>query len=189
MKLIVRTKEFIADKDFKEILPAELGSITFGLIAGILLTTITGKLELIPGLLILLPGFLEMHGNILGSLSARLGTKLHTKEIKPKFNYNKVLKDNVLASAFLMILVSIILGILAYLAIFFIFKVNSLNILFISLFASIISIILTIPLTIWMSFWFFKHNYDPDDIMGPYITSLGDIISVIAIAVATLLII
>ena len=27
-------------------------------------------------------------------------------------------------------------------------------------------------------FWLFRHGLDPDDIMGPYITTIGDIIMV-----------
>jgi len=189
MKILGKTKAIIRDKDFKEILFAKLLSITIGVFAGLILSIITDRIELIPGLLILLPGFLEMHGNILGSLSARLGTKLHTKEIKAKFTNNKFITNNIISAAALMFLVSLVLGILAYLALLAIFNITNFDILFISIIAALISMVITIPLTITMTFWFFKHKYEPDDVMGPYVSSLGDIISIAALFIAVLIII
>jgi cation transporter-like permease len=47
---------------------------------------------------------------------------------------------------------------------------------------------LEIPLTIYTTIWLFKHKFDPEDIMGPYVTTLGDIISILSIVlVVTLL--
>ena len=72
MKIIGKKREKVIDKDFFEISVSELISVTGGIIAGIFLLGLIDKLSLIPGLLILLPGFLEMHGNISGSLTGRL---------------------------------------------------------------------------------------------------------------------
>ena len=99
----------VIDKDFKEIFTSEFFSVTGGLLAGIFLLVLVNKLELIPGLFILLPGFLEMHGNIFGSLAARLGALLHTKHIKPKFEHNKILYINIFSSILLLIIVSLFL--------------------------------------------------------------------------------
>ncbi len=189
MKILGKTKTILEDHDFKEIVSAKIIAITIVSVAGIILSIMTDRLDLVPGLLILLPGFLEMHGNILGSLSARIGTRLHTKEMKPTFRKNKLLKYNIFSSALLMFLVSTFLGLIAYLALLIFFKTSSAEIILISIIAALISTIITIPLTVKMSFWLFKHKHDPDDLMGPYVSSLGDIISILALFIAILVII
>ena len=54
----------LISKNFKEIFTAEFISVTGGLIAGSLLVFQVDKLLLLPGLFILIPGFLEMRGSI-----------------------------------------------------------------------------------------------------------------------------
>ena len=121
------------DKDFLEISVSQFISITGGVIAGIGLLSFIDKLVLIPGLLIMLPGFLEMHGNISGSLAARISVLLHTKKIKPR-GPNHLIKENVNASIFLFIITSIILGLLAFVVTYFLFGVIEYNLLYIIFF-------------------------------------------------------
>src|SRR3989344_2430901 len=160
MKIIGKKREKVIDKDFFEISVSELISVTGGIIAGIFLLGLIDKLSLIPGLLILLPGFLEMHGNISGSLAGRLSSALYTKKIKPKFTKSKFLTDNIFSN------------------------INDIRVLYIALFAAVLTIILEIPITIISTFWLFRHKYDLDDIMGPYVTTLGDIISILSLFLA-----
>src|SRR5213596_3910643 len=48
------------------------------LIAGLTLGSITGTLESLPGLLVLVPAAIGMRGNVFGALGSRLGTAVHT---------------------------------------------------------------------------------------------------------------
>ena len=93
----------IFDKDFKEILGSQVVSIIGGIIAGIFLASFQNKLILIPGILILIPGFLEMRGNISGSMAARLTSGIFLGLIKPKRMKAEVVKGNILASFILAI--------------------------------------------------------------------------------------
>ena len=174
------------DKDFLEISVSQFISITCGVIAGIGLLSFIDKLVLIPGLLIMLPGFLEMHGNISGSLAARISVLLHTNKIKPK-HPNHLIKENVNASIFLFIITSIILGLLAFVITYLLFGVIEYNLLYIILFATLITVIIEIPITVLTTLWLFRHDYEPDDIMGPYITTIGDIISIISLSLAVII--
>src|SRR5205807_6352766 len=47
------------------------------LVAGITLGSITGTLEQLPGLLVLVPAAIGMRGNVFGALGSRLGTRIH----------------------------------------------------------------------------------------------------------------
>ena len=175
-------------KDFREIFSAEILSITGGLFAGTLLAFAVGKLELVPGILILLPGFLEMRGNISGSLSARLSSGLHLGVVKPKIEKNRAVKGNVIASVILVILVSAVLGLVAYFANMYFFGVNNAAIIFIALFAGIFSNVIEIPITILITFWLFRHGHDPNNIMGPYVTTIGDVVSISSLLIAIVII-
>jgi mgtE-like transporter len=175
-------------KDFDEILTAEMASITGGLLAGTILAFVINKIELIPAIFIFLPGFLEMRGNISGSLSARLSSGLFLGAAKPRVKKNRILKGNVLASIFLVIAVSTILGIVALIANAAIFGIYDYRIIGIALIAGLLSNLIEIPLTVMTTFWLFRHGHDPNNIMGPYVTTTGDISSIISIFIAVLII-
>ncbi|MBI2971934.1 MAG: magnesium transporter [Candidatus Aenigmarchaeota archaeon] len=176
------------DRDFREILTTELISVTGGLLAGVLLAFATNQIELIPGVLILLPGFLEMRGNISGSLSGRLSSGLFLGALKPEVRNNRVLRGNIAAALLLVILVSTLLGIVAYAATYYVFGIGSPKIILIAFAAGLLSSIIEIPLTIITTFWLFRHGHDPNNIMGPYVTTTGDIVSIASLLFAMVIV-
>jgi mgtE-like transporter len=178
----------IFDKKFKEIFSSQMVSIFGGLFAGTILAIYTNKLFLIPGMLILLPGFLEMRGNISGSLAARLTSGMYLGFVNPKRPKTKIIKGNTVASFMLAIIVSFALGLLAFIFDYLIFGTITLKILFIPLIAGILANMIEIPLTLFFTFYLFKRGHDPDDIMGPFVTSTGDITSVLSLVIVVLLI-
>ena len=171
-------------KDAKEIAASEIFSMTGGLLAGLMLTFVTDKLSLVPGLLILIPGFLEMRGNISGSLSARLSAGLFVGSLKPRLEKNPILRHNILASFTLVIALSFSLGLVATGAFYIFFGKFNFDLIFVALVAGILSNVIEIPLTIATTFYLFRHGHDPNNIMGPYITTTGDIISIISLLFA-----
>lgn len=170
-------------KDTKEILSAEFISITGGLLAGTLLAAAANKIYLIPGLFILIPGFLEMRGSLSGSLASRISSGLFLGVIKPHIRNNAIILSNIIATAVLVIMSSLILGVVAYLSSSYFFGIENVKIIFIALIAGVVSLAMT-PVTVFTTLWLFRHGHDPNNIMGPYITTLGDVMSVIAFMVA-----
>ena len=110
-------------RDFYEIISSEFISITGGLVAGISLAFYTDKILLIPGLLILIPGFMEMRGNISGSLASRISSLLHIGYLKPELKKTKTLMGNIISSYLLAVTVGLVLGIVAYIATMIFFKI------------------------------------------------------------------
>ncbi len=175
--------------DFKDILSSQLIATTGGVVAGSLLAIASNKIELIPGLLVLIPGFLEMKGSISGSLAARLSSGLILGAVKPQIKWNHIIKGNVIASFLLSVIVSIILGLVVYLLLNLFLGINNFSIVLIALFAGIIANLIGIPLTVYHTFRIYKEGHDPNNIIGPYVTAEGDIISIIAILIAIVVII
>jgi mgtE-like transporter len=174
-------------KILKEVSVAEVISITGGLLAGLFLAKITGVLEAIPGIIILLPPFLSMRGNISGCLAARLGSGLHLELIKP-YKFNRELLQNIYASFGLSVIVSFFIGIIAYVfSLVLGLETMGIRLIFISVFAGILSTFFMLSLTIFAIFWLFSHDYDPDNIMGPYITTIGDIISIASLFIVSMM--
>ena len=176
------------DKDFRQMLSIELVSVTGGLCAGLLLAFATDQIELIPGLLILLPGFFEMRGNISGSLSARLSSALFLGVLKPRVRNDRVLRGNVIASAVLVVFISILLGVVAYAATYYIFGIANPRLIAIAFVAGVLSNIIEIPLTILTTFALFRRGIDPDNVMGPYVTTTGDITSIVSLLAAMMIV-
>jgi len=176
------------DNNFKEILSSQIVSIIGGLIAGTILAIHTQKILLIPGMLILLPGFLEMRGNISGSFASRLSSGLFLGIINPNKIKTKIIKGNLLASFLLVIIVSLALGLIAFFFNYFVLSITTLEIIFLPLIAGVIANIIEIPLTLFATFFLFKKKIDPNNVMGPFITSTGDITSIVSLLIALVII-
>src|SRR5216683_1554420 len=83
------------------------------LVAGLTLGAITGTLESLPGLLVLVPAAIGMRGNVFGALGSRLGTAVHTGTFTLSRRRSTVVGQNVLSSLTLTFVVSLALATLA----------------------------------------------------------------------------
>lgn len=179
------------DKNFKEILGSQIVSVLGGLFAGGILGYYTKNILLIPSMLIILPGFLEMRANISGPLASRLSSGLFLGIVNSKMrakNNTKILNGNIIASVLLTILACLFLGTLAFLMNYFVFQIYTPKLIFILLFAGIIANAIELPFTLFITFFLFRKGHDPNNIMGPFLTSLGDITSIVALLIALVII-
>src|SRR5262249_21746806 len=83
------------------------------LVAGLTLGSITGTLESLPGLLVLVPAAIGMRGNVFGALGSRLGTAVHTGTFRLSTRRDTVVGQNLAASLSLSLSVSLVLAFLA----------------------------------------------------------------------------
>ena len=174
----------ILDKTFKEILLSQLVSIAGGLLAGIVLAVYTNNLLLIPGMFILLPGFLEMRGNISGALASRLSSGLFLGIIKPNRTKTNIIHGNLAASFLLAIFISLMLGLIAYAFNYLVLGISMAKIILMPLIAGIIANAIEIPMAFFVTFYLFKKGHDPNNIMGPFVTTTGDITSIASLLIA-----
>ena len=174
----------VFDRSFKETLFSQVISLIGGLFAGSILAVYTDKIFLIPGMLILLPGFLEMRGNISGTFASRLSSGLFLGVIKPDIKRTRIIKGNLFSSFILAIVVSAALGLAALLFNYLLLHAYTPKIVLIPVIAGIIANAIEIPLTMLATFYLFRKGHDPNNIMGPFVTSTGDITSVISLLIA-----
>lgn len=177
----------IFDKTFREILSSQVISLIIGLISGTMLAIYKDEILLIPSMLIIIPGFLEIRGDISGSFASRLSSGLFLKVIKRE--NTKMIKGNLIASFILAIPVSLALGLIAFLFNYFVLGINMPKIILIPLIAGIIVNGIEITMTLFATFYLFRKGYDPNNIMGPFITSTSDIIGTASLILVTLIII
>lgn len=175
-------------KDFKEISTAQLVSLGGGLVAGTVLAGHADKLLAIPGILLILPGFLDMRGNISGSFAARLSSGLFLGMIDPRKIGGRIIRGNLVASFFLAILISALLGLIAFGFNYVVLDVSIPKVILLPLVAGIFANALEIPLTLFATLYLYRKGHDPDNIMGPFVTSTGDLISIVALLGTSILI-
>ncbi|MBU0898194.1 MAG: magnesium transporter [Nanoarchaeota archaeon] len=176
------------DSDFSQTLYWQVIAIIGGLFAGSLLAIYTNQILLIPGIFIILPGFLDMRGNIGGSLTSRLSSGLLVGVISPRKMWkSRIVRGNTLASFFSAVIISLILGLTAFFVNYVIFGVVFFNIIFIALFAVIIANVIEIPLAIFLTFHFFKKGVNPDNVMGPIVAMTGDVVSIFSLLISILI--
>jgi len=174
----------IYDSNFKEIFLSQIVSLFGGVIAGSALALYTNKLLIIPSMLILLPGFLEMRANISAPMASRLTCGLFLGVIetgKPSKTKRNIIKGNVIASFLLCFILSLMLGLIVFFINYFLFHVYTPELILIVIIAGIIANAIEIPVTLFTTLYLFKNGHDPNNIMGPFLTSIGDITSIAAI--------
>ena len=160
---------------------ASLGS----LLGGMYLGTFSETLELLPGLIIMVPAAIGMRGNIFASLGSRLSTALHVGEIS-QLERSPVIKGNIAASLFLTLVVSFCLAFLSRVTAF-IFRFASISIIdlvVISVVGGLISSLFILVFTLLVAFQSFLRGWDPDNVTAPLITSVGDLITLPCLFIA-----
>ncbi|MEM3126893.1 MAG: magnesium transporter [Candidatus Woesearchaeota archaeon] len=168
-------------KEFEEIFLSQIVSIGGGLFAGTILAIYVDRIFLIPGILLIFPAFLDLRGNISGSLASRLSSGLFLGIVKPKISNTKIIRGNLVASLLLAILISFFLGVIAFLFNYVIIGKFIPVLIVVPVVAGVIANIIEVPITLFMTFYIFKKGHDPNNIMGPFVTSTGDIISILSL--------
>lgn len=179
----------IFDKNFKEIFSAQLFAITGGIIAGVFLAVYMDKIFVIPGMLIIIPGFMAMRGNISGSFASRIAAGLFLGMIDPDKKKDRIIKGNLSASLLLAGIISLVLGLVAFGFNYLISGIIVYEIIIIPLLAGIISTFILDYVTLYATIAIFKRGHDPNNMMGPIVTTAGDVTSIISLLVVVLIVV
>ena len=178
-----------AKEMLKQSLPLLIVCGLGGILAGNIFGAMTTILRDIPGLIVVIPAVIAMRGNISTALGSRLGSAYHLGIIDAENLWNEELKQNLLGSITLSLIMSIIIGFLAYgSSLILNVHPNPLQLIMIVVIAGVISGIILMLLTIMIIYFVFKRGYDPDNITGPALATFGDVITMICIFGSAILI-
>jgi mgtE-like transporter len=157
------------------------------LLAGVTLGSIQHTLELLPGLLVLIPAAIGMRGNIFGALGSRLGTAIHTGTFTLSRRRSTVVGQNVLSALTLTFVVSLALAALAKsIALAFDLRsISLLDFLVISMLGGVISSLVVLAITVAVAAGSARFDWDMDSVAAPVITAAGDMVTLPSLFLAT----
>ena len=162
---------------YRETLPVLFISLGGGLFAGLVLEGLLGSVERFPGLFVMVPVFLATRGNVYGALGGRISSGLHQGLIEPRFERNERLINAVVASFVNGIGISIVIGFLSWIALNLLGRDSAAlsELVGIMLIAGVLTSFIMIFGLLLIIFTGYKLGYDPDNLVGPIVTTLGDV--------------
>ena len=159
------------------------------LIAGIVLASAEDELEAIPGLLALIPAAIGMRGAIFGALGSRLATGIITGEFDKSLSRKSYLGRQIEASTILSIASATQAGLIAWAVSAAIPGLNTIpliDLVAISLVGGMLSSLVLFVVVIVMARRSASVGFNLDDAGAPIITAAGDLITLPALLLATL---
>ncbi|WP_137288031.1 magnesium transporter [Natronorubrum halophilum] len=171
---------------YREALPVLLIALCGGIFAGLVLEGTLESVERFPGLLVMVPVFLATRGNVYGALGGRISSGLHQGLIPPRFERNERLVNAVVASFVNGIGISIVIGVVTWIALLVIgWEVAAVyELVGIMLIAGTLTSVVMIVGLLALIFAGYKSGYDPDNLVGPVVTTLGDIFGMLFLVFA-----
>jgi mgtE-like transporter len=165
-------------------------STAAGFVAGLTLAHITGTLNALPGLIVLIPAAVGMKGTIFGAIGARIGTASAAGLFEPYLRPGGVLRQNVSVAIITTISSSLWLAVLARLATaaFGQDSISIWSLLTISVIGGALGSALILLVTVGLSVVSLRRRWDLDSVATPMVTALGDMTTLPCLFVATLLV-
>jgi mgtE-like transporter len=177
----------VVREGYRGALPTLLVSAVGGLVAGRILGGMDAELQAVDGLLVMVPAFLAIRGSVYGSLGARLSSALHQGLLDPVFTYDERLASAVVAavasgvtaSLFAAVLTVVILTALAR-------PVAPLwRLAVIALVGGLLAGVALTATILTVVFVGYRRGMNPDDLVGPAVTTAGDVFGMASLFLAT----
>lgn len=180
-----------ATEIYRQALPAIIVSLAAGLFAGTVLGSDAMRrgIERVPGLLLVLPAFLATRGGVYGSLGARLSSGLHQGVIEPRLPLDRRVSNALIASVLNGLIVSVFIAVFGFAVVAATGGGgNLLQLVGIMIVAGLLSAGLMLSVLVTVVFVGYRRGLDPDNIVGPLVTTLGDLFGVVFLLVAVSLV-
>lgn len=160
-----------------------------GFVAGLTLAHITGTLEELPGLIVLIPAAVGMKGTIFGAIGARLGTANVAGLLEPTLRPGGVLQRNVYVAVVTTFSSALWLAVLSWLAsaAFGEPSISLWRLATISIVGGALGSALILMITLTLSVLSYRRGWDLDSVSTPMVTALGDMTTLPSLFLATYL--
>lgn len=170
---------------------AHLLATTTGLAAGLILGSITGRLEELPGLLVLVPAAVGLRGNVFGALGSRLGTLVATGSWRLSRRADTEVGQNLVASIALSFGMSLVLALVAK-GIAEAFGVRNAigtgDFIVISVVGALVPTAVVMVITVGIAALGVRREWDVDNVSVPVVTAAGDMVTLPSLFLATYLV-
>jgi mgtE-like transporter len=170
---------------------AHLLATATGLVAGLVLGSITGTLEALPGLLVLVPAAVGLRGNVFGALGSRLGTLVATGTFRLSRRRDTPVGQNLEASVALSLGVSLILAVVAKLVAESFGVQESISVgdfVVVSVVGALIPTAVVLGITVAIAALGVQREWDVDNVSVPVVTAAGDVVTLPSLFLATYLV-
>jgi mgtE-like transporter len=161
------------------------------LVAGAVLGAITDTLEELPGLLVLVPAAIGLRGNVFSALGNRLSTAIHAGTFRLTARRDTLLGQNIAASTVLTLSVSFLLAVVAKIvavALGVSHTISVLDLALISVVGGLLASILVLLATVLLAAGSVRYELDLDNLVAPLVSTLGDVLTLPALWLATFLV-
>jgi len=160
-----------------------------GFVAGLTLAHLTGTLERLPGLLVLIPAAVGMRGTIFGAIGARLGTESAAGTFQPNLARDGALYRNGYVAVVTTFSSALWLAVLARLtsAAFGHPSISVWGLVTVSVVGGALGSLLILLVTVGLSVLSFRRAWDLDSVSTPMVTALGDMATLPTLFLASLL--
>ncbi len=151
-----------------------------GVLSGLLLGNMKDILGLLPGLIAIIPAIIGMRGNISSSMGARLGSAFHLGLVEENLT-SDIVVENLKSSLSLSLYVALLLPIFySITSLLFSYPLNAkivLSLFFLSITTGLTSGLVLAILTFSIIALSIRWEVDPDNITGPLLTTVGDLLT------------
>jgi len=163
-------------------------STVAGFLAGLTLATITGTLDALPGLLVLIPASVGLRGTIFGAMGARFGTATHLGTFEVTLARGSVLRRNVEIGLASSVLSSFYVAVLASLVASAFGKetISFAALVTISVLGGTLGSLVILAVTLGLSVMSYRRGWDLDAVSTPMVTAIGDMVTLPSLFLATL---
>jgi mgtE-like transporter len=162
-----------------------------GFVAGLVLGSITGTLERLPGLLVLIPAAVGMRGTIFGAMGARFGTGVASGLFEPTLRRGSLMANNVIVGILSSLLSSFYLAGVAKLVASAFGRgtvISFWDLVTISVIGGILASSIALLVTVGMAVLSFRKGWDLDAVSTPMVTAIGDMVTLPCLFLASLLV-
>ncbi len=155
-------------------------------VAGLILGSITDTLNLLPGLLVLIPAAVGLRGTIFGAMGARLGTGIHAGLFEPTLRRDGLLGRNVEIVVISTFLSSFYLAGMAKVvaAAFGESTISFWDFVTISVVGGAIASFAILFVTVGLALASYRRGWDLDAVSTPMVTAIGDMVTLPALFLA-----
>jgi mgtE-like transporter len=160
------------------------------LVTGLTLASITHTLNLLPGLIVLIPAAIGMRGNVFGALGSRLGTQIHTGTFRLSRRIETPVGQNMASAIVLSLSISAVLAVLAkaMLDAFGVGHTISIaDFMVVSVVGAVLSSVVVLALTVAVAAYCANRDIDLDNVAAPIVTAVGDMVTLPSLFLATYL--